>query len=148
MGIIDSCTPASWRSGFSPREMAIWLAKPGVNRLCRPAAPTALPLSYLLYVPHLAFLRAAGIPPQLQDGLAIAFVQAVTVGLIALLAYIGSRSLLNRGPALAVACLCIGLPLLLRPVDFGSYSALSQRRDPGQCVPSGDLDHPAPPPAW
>jgi hypothetical protein len=43
----------------------------------------------------------------LQDGLAIALVQAVTVGLIALLAYIGSRSLLNRGPALAVACLCI-----------------------------------------
>ena len=72
----------------------------------------------LLYVPLLSFLRAAGIPPQLQDGLAIAFVQAVAVGLIALLAYIGSRSLLNRGPALAVACLCIGLPLLLRPVDL------------------------------
>jgi hypothetical protein len=72
----------------------------------------------LLYVPLLAFLRAVGITPPLQDGLAIALVQAVAAGLIALLAYIGSRSLLNRGPALAVACLCIGLPLLLRPVDL------------------------------
>lgn len=74
----------------------------------------------LLYVPLLAFLRAAGIPPQLQDGLAIAFVQAVAVGLIALLASIGSRSLLNRGPALAVPFLCIGPPLLLRPVDLSA----------------------------
>lgn len=72
----------------------------------------------LLYVPLLAFLRAVGITPPLQDGLAIALVQAVAVGLIALLAYIGSRSLLSRGPALAVACLCIGLPLFLRPVDL------------------------------
>jgi hypothetical protein len=69
-------------------------------------------------VPLLAFLRAAGITPPLQDGLAIALVQAVAVGLIALLACIGSRSLLNRGPALAVACLCIGLPLRMRPVDL------------------------------
>jgi hypothetical protein len=61
----------------------------------------------LLYVPLLAFLRAVGITPSLQDGLAIALVQAVAVGLIAQLAYIGSRSLLNRGPALAVACLCM-----------------------------------------
>ena len=27
MEIIDSCTPASSGSGFSPREMAMWLAK-------------------------------------------------------------------------------------------------------------------------
>ena len=66
----------------------------------------------LLYVPLLAFLRAIGITPPLQDGLAIAFVQAFAVGLIALLAYVGSRALLNRGPALAVSLLCTG-PVLL-----------------------------------
>ncbi len=60
-------------------------------------------LNPLLYLLLLAFLRAVGVSPTLQDGLAIALVQAVAVGLIALLAYIGSRSLLNRGPALAVA---------------------------------------------
>ncbi len=70
----------------------------------------------LLYVPLLAFLRAVGITPPLQDGLAIAFVQAVAVGLIALLAYIGSRCLLKRLPALAVAFLCIGPPLFLSPL--------------------------------
>ena len=74
----------------------------------------------LLYVPLLALLRAIGITPLLQDGLAIAFVQAVAVGLIALLAYIGSRSLLKRGPALVVPFLCIGPPLLLRPVDLSA----------------------------
>lgn len=71
----------------------------------------------LLYVPLLALLRALGVPPSLQDGLAIAFVQSVAVGLIALLAYVGSRALLNRAAALAVACFCVGPPLLLRPLD-------------------------------
>jgi hypothetical protein len=89
-------------------------------------------LNPLLYVPLLAYLRAAGITPPLQDGLAIAHVQAVAVGLIALLAYIGSRSLLNRGSALAVACLCIGLPLFLRPVDL----AVSQLSPNGEILGS------------
>ena len=66
-------------------------------------------LNPLLYVPLLAFLRAAGITPPLQDGLAIALVQAVAVGLIALLAYIGSRSLLNRGPSRSIARLAEAL---------------------------------------
>ena len=72
----------------------------------------------LLYVPLLSFLRAVGITPPLQDGLAIAFVQAVAVGLIVLLAYIGSRSMLKRGPALAVAFLCIGPLLFLSPEEL------------------------------
>lgn len=72
----------------------------------------------LLYVPLLAFLKAIGIAPPLQDGLAIAFVQAVAVGLIALLAYIGSRCLLKRVPALAVAFLCIGPLLFLSPEEL------------------------------
>lgn len=71
----------------------------------------------LLYVPLLALLRALGVPPPLQDGLAIAFVQSVAVGLIALLAYVGSRALLIRGAAVAVSVCCVGPPLLLRPVD-------------------------------
>lgn len=71
----------------------------------------------LLYVPLLALLRAVGVPSALQDGLAIAFVQSVAVGLIALLAYVGSRALLIRGAAVAVVCLCVGPPLLLRPLD-------------------------------
>jgi len=71
----------------------------------------------LLYVPLLALLRALGVPPPLQDGLAIAFVQSVAVGLMALLAYVGCRALLIRRAAVAVACLCVGTPLLLRPVD-------------------------------
>lgn len=74
----------------------------------------------LLYVPLLALLRALGVPPPLQDGLAIAFVQSVAVGLIALLAYIGSRALLTRGAAVAVCLLSIGPPLLLRPVDLAN----------------------------
>jgi hypothetical protein len=72
----------------------------------------------LLYVPLLSFLRAVGITPPLQDGLALAFVQAVAVGLIVLLAYIGSRSMLKRGPALAVAFLCIGPLLFLSPEEL------------------------------
>jgi hypothetical protein len=79
----------------------------------------------LLHVPLLAFLRAVGITPSLQDALAIAFVQAVAVGLIALLAYIGSRCLLKRLPALAVAFLCIGPPLFLSPLCIADQ--LSQR---------------------
>jgi hypothetical protein len=86
----------------------------------------------LLYVPLLTLLRAIGITPLLQDGLAIAFVQAVAVGLITLLAYIGSRSLLNQGPALAVSFLCIGPPLLLRPVD----SAITQLSPNGEILGS------------
>ncbi len=79
----------------------------------------------LLYVPLLAFLRAVGITPPLQDGLAIAFVQAVAVGLIALLAYIGSRCLLKRLPALAVAFLCIGPLLFLSPQQLAFVDLLS-----------------------
>ncbi len=71
----------------------------------------------LLYVPLLALLRTLGVPPPLQDGLAIAFVQSVAVGLMALLAYVGCRALLIRGAAVAVACVCVGMPLLWRPVD-------------------------------
>ncbi len=72
----------------------------------------------LLYVPLLALLRFIDIPPPLQDGLAIAFVQSVAVGLIALLAYAGSRALLNRGASVAVCFFCVGPPLLIRPVNL------------------------------
>ncbi|WP_216913520.1 MULTISPECIES: hypothetical protein [unclassified Synechococcus] len=72
----------------------------------------------LLYVPLLALLRFIGIPPPLQDGFAIAFVQSVAVGLIAMLAYAGSRALLNRGASVAVCFFCVGPPLLIRPVDL------------------------------
>lgn len=83
----------------------------------------------LLYVPLLALLRAIGTPPPLQDGLAIAFVQSVAVGLIALLAFVGSRALLNRGASVAVCFLCIGLPLLLRPLDTATT----------QVTPNGEI---------
>ena len=70
-----------------------------------------------LYVPLLALMQGIGVPPPLQDGLAIAFVQALAVGLIALLAFAGSRALLNRTGAVSVCLLCIFYPLLWRPLD-------------------------------
>ncbi len=83
----------------------------------------------LLYVPLLALLRAIGTPPPLQDGLAIAFVQSVAVGLIALLAFVGSRALLSRGASVAVCFLCVGPPLLLRPLDTATT----------QVTPNGEI---------
>ncbi len=83
----------------------------------------------LLYVPLLALLRVIGTPPPLQDGLAIAFVQSAAVGLIALLAFVGSRALLNRGASVAVSLLCIAPPLLLRPLDSATT----------QVTPNGEI---------
>ncbi len=86
----------------------------------------------LLYVPLLALLRAIGTPPPLQDGLAIAFVQSVAVGLIALLAFVGCRALLCRSASIAVCFFCVGLPLLLRPVD----SSITQLSPNGEILGS------------
>lgn len=71
----------------------------------------------LLYVPLLAVLRRLSVPSPLQDGLAAATVQIIALGLMTLLAYVGCRACLRKGPAATIVLICFIPPLLLLPID-------------------------------
>lgn len=71
-----------------------------------------------LYVPLIAIVRALGVSPPLQYSAAIACVQCVSVGAIALLAYWGCRQALRRLVSVVVVLLCLVPPFLIFPIDF------------------------------